>query len=173
MMSDAQVFAHLFDYLITARAKLLGWIREQPADVYTRTFPIGMSTMRATLLHVATAEWGYTNRLRGRDYAMSDSPFTAERHPGLESFAAAWDAQRPVTRETLAALGDPARPVEYVTRAFGPALRIQAPAGGIAGQLLFHEVHHRAQIMAMLRQAGVKAENLDYSVLMYKRTPAE
>ncbi len=44
-------------------------------------------------------------------------------------------------------------------------------AGRIAGQLLFHEVHHRAQVMAMLRQVGVKAENLDYSVLIFERIP--
>jgi uncharacterized damage-inducible protein DinB len=31
--------------------------------------------------------------------------------------------------------------------------------------------HHRAQVMAMLRQAGAKAENLDYSLLMEERTP--
>ena len=52
-------------------------------------------------------------------------------------------------------------------------MRVGATAGGIAGQLLFHEVHHRAQVMAMLRQAGVAAENLDYSVLMWERTAVE
>jgi|GEM_PF-4090107 len=30
---------------------------------------------------------------------------------------------------------------------------------GIAAQLLFHEVHHRAQVMAMPRQLGIAAEN--------------
>ncbi|MGQ0549944.1 MAG: DinB family protein [Armatimonadota bacterium] len=28
--------------------------------------------------------------------------------------------------------------------------------------MLLHEVHHRAQAMAMLRQLGVEAQNLDY-----------
>ncbi len=28
-------------------------------------------------------------------------------------------------------------------------------------QMLFHEVHHRAQAMAMLRQLGIEAQNLD------------
>ena len=50
-------------------------------------------------------------------------------------------------------------------------MRIRTTAGGIAGQLMFHEVHHRAQVMAMLRQVGVAAENLDYSVLQFERTP--
>ena len=33
------------------------------------------------------------------------------------------------------------------------------------------EIHHRAQAMAMLRQLGVPAQDLDYSFLMYDRTP--
>jgi uncharacterized damage-inducible protein DinB len=28
--------------------------------------------------------------------------------------------------------------------------------------MLMHEIHHRAQAMAMLRQLGVEAQNLDY-----------
>ena len=164
-------FAYFFDYLVTARAKLLDWVRGQPAEVYTRTFAIGLGSIRATLLHVAASEYGYVQRLSGRDYDIKDNPFTAERLPELEPFLAAWDRQRPITREALAALDDPGRPIEYVARFFTPPVRIRTVAGGIAGQLLFHEVHHRAQVMAMLRQAGVKAENLDYSVLMVERLP--
>jgi uncharacterized damage-inducible protein DinB len=52
-------------------------------------------------------------------------------------------------------------------------MRVRATAGGIAGQMLFHEVHHRAQVMAMLRQVGVAAENLDYSVLIWDRIPID
>ena len=52
-----------------------------------------------------------------------------------------------------------------------PPVRMRATAGGVASQLLFHEVHHRAQVMAMLRQVGVAAENLDYGVLMFERSP--
>ena len=53
-----------------------------------------------------------------------------------------------------------------------PPLRIRTTTGGIAAQLLFHEIHHRAQAMAMLRQLGVPAQDLDYSFLMYEWTPA-
>lgn len=164
-------FAHFFDYLIKARARLLEWVAAQPASVYTQAFPIGLGSIRATLVHVAAAEWGYTQRLTGKDYGSGDIPFTVERLPEFEAFAAAWDRQRPPTRQALANLGDPGRRVEYVSRAFAPPLRIRTTAGGIGGQVLFHEVHHRAQVMAMLRQVGVKAENLDYSVLAYERTP--
>ncbi len=171
MSAPSVNFAHFFDYLVTARGRLLEWVGAQPASAYTQTFPIGLGSIRATLLHTAAAEWGYTQRLAGTDYEPKDNPFTVERLPEFEAFAAAWDRQRPVTSRVLADLGDPARPIETVSRMFTPPMRIRATAGGLAGQLLFHEIHHRAQVMAMLRQVGVKAENLDYSVLMFGRTP--
>ncbi len=170
-MSTPVEFAHFFDYLTKARGKLLDWVRAQPAGVYTQAFPFGMGSIRATLVHVAAAEWGYTQRLTGKDYGPGDNPFTVEHHPEFAAFAAAWDARRPVVRQTLANIGDPARRIEAVMRTWTPPVRIRATAGGIAGQLLFHEVHHRAQVMAMLRQVGVKAENLDYSVLEFERSP--
>ena len=166
-------FAYFFDYLVLARGKLLGWVREQPPDVYTRVFPIGLGSIRATLVHTAASEFGYTQRLSGVDYDPKDNPFSVDRLPELELLLAAWDRQRPVTREALVNLGDPSRPIEYVTRVFTPPLRIHTIAGGIAGQLLFHEIHHRAQVMAMLRQSGVQAENLDYSLLMVERSPID
>ena len=164
-------FADFYEYLVKARETLLGWIREQPPAVYTQKFPIGKGTIQATLIHIASSEYGYVHRLRGRGYLPEDNPFDYEQLPELEPFLAAWDRQRPVTRETLASIGDPNRPIEYVTKFFQPPMRIRTVAGGIAGQLLFHEIHHRAQVMAMLRQVGVKAENLDYSLLMMERLP--
>ncbi len=171
MSTSSVPFSHFFDYLVTARGRLLEWVREQPPAVYVQTFPVGRGSIRATLVHTAGAEWGYTQRLTGKDYGPGDNPFTVERFPEFEAFASAWETQRPVTRQALVNLGEPARPIEVVSRVFTPPMRIRTTAGGIAGQLLFHEVHHRAQVMAMLRQVGVKAENLDYSVLMFERTP--
>ncbi len=173
-MSTSPVdFAHFFDYLVEARGRLLEWVRAQPPEVFTQLFSIGKGSIRVTLVHIAAAEWGYVQRLRGEDYGPGDNPFTVEKLPEYDGFAEAWKRQAPITRETLVRLDDPARPIEYVSRVFGPPTRIRTTAGGIAGQLLFHEVHHRAQVMAMLRQVGVKAEDLDYSILIYERTILE
>ncbi len=171
MAAASADFAHFFDYLVKARRKLLEWVRSQPLSVYTQTFPIGLGSIRTTLLHIAAAEWAYVKRMAGRDVALADSPFTPERLEQFEPFRAAWEQQVPVTRAALAHLGDPGRAVEFTSRVGAKPTRARATAAGIAGQMLFHEVHHRAQVMAMLRQAGVAAENLDYSVLMFERTP--
>ncbi len=169
-MSAATVdLGQYFDYLCTARATLLGWVGSQPAEAYTRSFPFGMGSIRATLLHTAAAQWGYTERLEGREYRMADNPFAVDKLPELEPFVAAWSALNPRTRRALSDLGDGSRRIEYTSPEFDPPRRFRATAGGLAAQLLFHEVHHRAQVMAMLRRLGVAAENLDYSMLMFER----
>ena len=164
-------FVHFFDYIVTARAQLIDWVRSTPADVYVREFPIGLRSIRATFVHLAATEWNYANRLAGVDYGPGDNLFTVDAYPVLDSLAEVWQRQSQVTRHTLAAMGDASRSIEYVSRSFSPPMKTETTAGGIAGQLLFHEVHHRAQVMAMLREVGVAAENLDYSILMFERLP--
>jgi uncharacterized damage-inducible protein DinB len=164
-------FAHFFDYLVLARQPLFNWVTEQPTEIYVRPFPFGLGSIRATLLHVAEVEWGYAQRLTGKDHLRTASPFTAERHPALPSLISAWDTQRPATRRALAEIRDPGRPIEYVSRNFSPPRHIRTTGGAIAWQMLFHEVHHRAQVMTMLRLTGVPAQDLDYRRLMWERTP--
>jgi uncharacterized damage-inducible protein DinB len=163
-----------FEYLTAARGRLLGWVRDlevERSGAYAQPFPFGLGSIRSTLLHVAAAEWAYVERLAGRDFPLTDSPFTPDRLPEFEPFARAWDAQAVRTAAAIRALGDPARPVEFISRA-GPApVRARTTAGEIALHMVLHEVHHRAQVMAMLRMSGVRAENLDYSFVAFVRTP--
>jgi uncharacterized damage-inducible protein DinB len=161
--------AEAYDYLVVARGTLLDWIRPLTPEQYAREFPIGHKSIRATLVHVASAEWGYVRRLRGEPVPPPDErPFA--RYAG-EPFAAlerAWAGQAEETRRTLREVRDWAQPLEGVTSAGERRRRFRTTTGGVALQLLFHEVHHRAQVMAMLRQLGIAAENLDYSVLGFQ-----
>lgn len=163
----------LFDYLATARRQVLGWVGAQPPGVYTQPFPVGHRSIRATLLHIAAAEWAYVERLAGRDHPLSESPFTEETLPTFEPLAGAWEQQAARTRAAINSLGDVRRPVEFISRAGPVPMRVRATAAEIVLHMALHEMHHRAQVMAMLRQVGVKAENLDYSILAFTRTPLE
>jgi hypothetical protein len=48
-------------------------------------------------------------------------------------------------------------------RGTGTLLRVGFTPETLAFQLFYHEVHHRAQAMAMLRQLGIAAEGLDFN----------
>lgn len=164
--------AHLYEYLAKAREKLLDWVRPLSMEQYTREFPFGLKTLRDTMVEIPLAEWTYVHRLRGEDVPpWEDRPFARYYTADFVPLENAWREQAEETRATLRQISDWARPVEYVARSRKePPERIRTTTGGIAAQLLFHEIHHRAQAMAMLRHLGVAAENLDYSLLMYHST---
>jgi uncharacterized damage-inducible protein DinB len=158
-----------YEILTQAREKLFGWLDQVvPAD-YTKPFPFGyMNTMRATLLHTASAEWGYTRRLRGEP--PTERYFTEERFPAFPELRQAWTEMQPETRAMISAERDWDRSLEFeFTTADGRTWHYKGTAGGQLMQMYYHEVHHRAQIMSMLRMLGVAAQNLDYSAFAFER----
>jgi uncharacterized damage-inducible protein DinB len=174
MMGDQAGFnpAYLYEYLAKARAKLLDWVRPLTPEQYTKEFSFGRKTLRATLVEIPMSEWSYIRRIREEPTglkAQEDHPFWKYYKTDFAPLETAWRELAEDTRRTLRRITDWSKPIEY-SPLNDPKLRIRTITGGIAGQLLFHEIHHRAQAMAMLRLLGVPAENLDYSILMVERT---
>ncbi|HEY3248683.1 MAG TPA: DinB family protein [bacterium] len=163
---------HLHDYVVTARAKLLDWVRPLTLEQYTQEFPLGLKTMRKTMVEIASGEWTYTRRLRGEELPpVDDRPFHRFEDTDFAALEPVWREETEQTGRMLREITDWTTPVEYLVRVPDrPVIRIQTTTGGIAAQMLFHEIHHRAQAMAMLRQLGIPAQNLDYSLFMYHRT---
>ena len=61
---------HLYSYLVKAREKLLDWVRPLTLDQYTQEFPLGLKTLRNSLVEIPQAEWTYVQRLRPRDLGL-------------------------------------------------------------------------------------------------------
>jgi uncharacterized damage-inducible protein DinB len=162
----------VYEYLAKARAKLLDWIRPLTMEQYTKEFTFGKKTIRDTLVEIPLAEWLYGMRLVGEPAPPRDEqPFVKYYRTEFGPLEDAWRELADRTRRLLSNERDWSRPVEYVFRPLNrPAIQIRTTAGGIATQMICHEVHHRAQVMALLRQFGIAAENLDYSALMVQRT---
>ena len=159
-------YGRVYDVLGQAREKLFDWVRPLSATQYTQSFPFGLHTLQTTMVELAGTERWLAMRIREETFPVpfswDDWPISEQTCPTFADLERVWRAQMPETRATLAAITDPDRVVE--TRLIGRErlTTYRAAQGDLAMQLLMHEVHHRAQAMAMLRQFGIVAEDLDY-----------
>lgn len=173
-MTGAEGFTPIafYEYLVVARRKLLDWVRPLTHEQYTKEFPFGRKTVRDTLVEIPFAEWSYGTRLIGESVPPSrdQHPFGRFYTTDFAPLEQAWHELTERTRGVLRETRDWNRMLEWRTTATPPAI-VRSTPGGIAIQMMAHEVHHRAQVMAMLRQLGIAAQNLDYSILMFQREP--
>ncbi|OFX12694.1 MAG: hypothetical protein A2V59_05345 [Armatimonadetes bacterium RBG_19FT_COMBO_69_19] len=159
--------ADAYDYLVETRGQLFNRVSRLSQRQYTREFPFARHSIRATLVHVLDSESWYARILAGEPEA-GRSPFAAIRTSPFPALREAWEHQARRTREVLARPGDPDRRIEHVSvegRMYSHRLR--TTAAGVVTQLLFHEVHHRAQVMMMLRALGVPLQSIDYNLLRW------
>jgi uncharacterized damage-inducible protein DinB len=163
-------FVRVYEILKEARQRLFGWVRPLSQEKYTQSFPFGFRTLHATLIEIARVEHFYGKRLREEPLpSWDDYPISETRQPTFGELERVWTALAGETRATLAGITDWN---QTVTRRIDQADKIivsTATKADLATQLLFHEVHHRAQAMAMLRQLGVEAQDLDYLHFAAKR----
>lgn len=163
---------HLYDYLVRAREELFNAIRPLPAAAYTQAFPFGLGSISRTLPHMLNAEWVYTYRIRAlATPPRSEAPVSDDNPPLFPELEAAWRAQAERTRAVLAGIRDWSKSYEYQRDWDGVQMLITGTPAEFFAQLFTHEIHHRAQVMSMLRQLGAPAQDLDYSILMIKRRP--
>ncbi len=172
MTEDVRGFtpAEIYEYLVESRGKLLDWVRPLTLAQYTQVFPFGKKTIRETLVEIPFAEWSYGARLIGESIASLDEhPFRKYYQTEFAPLEPAWRELADRTRRILQEERDWTRAVEWRPIVTQRPTVMRATAGGIATQMMLHEVHHRAQVMAMLRQLGIPAQNLDYSILKFER----
>jgi len=166
-------FVRVYDILAQAREKLFGWTRPLSQAQYIQPFPFGLRTLRATLIEIARVELIYGMRLREEPLPpppLPDTfPISETRQPTFADLEKAWTAQAKETRATLAGTNDWTRTVPRRFEQGDKIVISTASKADLATQMLMHEVHHRAQAMAMLRQLGVEAQNLDYMAFAAKR----
>ena len=160
--------ADAYDYLVEARQRVFDQVRPLPQTEYTKRLSFGHGSIRATLVHIADTEWWYASMLEGAPAPEERSPFRSFSRTGFKPLEAAWGNLAARTRRVLRAQTAWGRPVEdrWTTKRWKRGVR--TTADGVALQLFFHEVHHRAQVMTMLRLLGAPIQGLDYSLLHWE-----
>ena len=159
----------LYEYGYWANAKLFPVIAQLTPEQFTHAVVGGHGSIRNTIVHVMSAEWGWISRCGGpeRGPALKPADFST-----VESVLETWKKVEGYVREFLARISDAdlARDVEFSL----PGLEKRSMA---IGELLqhgaIHAVHHRGQVAVLLRMLGHTPGNFD--LLFYdaeRRAPA-
>lgn len=149
----------LFDYGYWANRTLFDVVAQLSEEEFTRQVAGSYGSVRNTLVHMLSAEWGWLDRCGGRKRGPA---LKADDYPTFESIRATWAEVESYVREFLGTLKDDDVD-RYVEFTLGE-LR-----GGRVGALLQHAanhgVHHRGQVALLLRALGYAPGNFD--ILFY------
>lgn len=166
----------IYDYLTTSRDRVFDAARPLSPEQWSRKFSFGLGSIASTLTHIMISEWYYVQRITGTVVPPYEQwPIKYEHPPEFEAIETTWRGQAPATRAAVAAERDWNRPVTWTgfPDSQGKRFTINTTPGDLFTQLALHEVHHRAQLMAMLRELGRPLEDLDFNALMFDRQPFE
>jgi uncharacterized damage-inducible protein DinB len=150
-----------FDYGYWANARLLSVISQLTPEEFTRDVAGSYGSIRNTLVHMLSAEWGWLDRCGGglpRGPALKGDDF-----PTLAPIVEAWTRVEAQVRAFLAALTDEdlGRVVEFTLPQSGTRAAL---LGDLLEHAANHGVHHRGQIALLLRVLGHAPGNVDLLV---------
>jgi uncharacterized damage-inducible protein DinB len=168
----------IYDYLTKARQRVLDAVRPLTPEQYQHQFTFGLKTIGSTLTHIMISEWYYVERIEERTVPSYDQwPIKYESPPGFEIIESTWRKQAKNVRASIAAQRDWNRRITWLSfpNDEGKRFHITVTPGDLFTQLALHEVHHRSQLMVMLRElsgAGSPVQDIDYNAMMFERREA-
>ena len=151
----------LFDYGYWANSKLFAVISQLTPEQFTQPVAGSYGSIRNTMVHVLSAEWGWLDRCGGPERGARLNP---DDYPTVESLVESWNRVEGHIREFLATLKDEdlTRDVEFTIG--GPEKR-SMPLGHLMQHAAVHGIHHRGQVALLLRLLGHTPGNFD--ILFY------
>lgn len=166
-MTNVKDLRALFDYGYWANGKLFEVVSRLTPEEFTRCVAGGYDSVRNTMVHVLSAEWGWLDRCggapRGRTLVASD-------YPTVASLIERWRQVEANVRQFLSNLKDQDldRMIEFSFRG-GPNYSMRL--GDLMHHAAIHGIHHRGQIALLLRSLGRVPGNFDL-LFYYSRSDA-
>ena len=151
-----ETLRQLYDYAYWANGQLLDVVRKLTPEEFTKSVAGGWGSVRTTLVHTMSAEWGWLGRSGGTERGPRLDP---EKFPTVESLVEQWDEVRTDALEFLATLSDDDLDRQVDFELGGHPLSMTV--GEMLSHAMVHGVHHRGQVAMMLRQLGHVPGNFD------------
>jgi len=146
-----------YDYNYWANARLFAVMRQLTPEQFTRNVAGSYGSIRNTLVHTMSAEWGWIGRCGG---PARGPQLKGEDYPTLDAVVDQWAVVEGYAREFLGTLRD-----DDLERIVTYDLPSVAKGAGTVGEFLQHAanhtVHHRGQVALLLRALGVAPVNVD------------
>jgi uncharacterized damage-inducible protein DinB len=148
----------MYDYHYWANQGLIGVVSQLTTEQFTQSVAGSYGSIRNTLVHVLSAEWGWLDRCGG---PKRGERLRAEDYPTVASLVRAWTWVEAQFRGFLSGLTDDdlSRDVEFAIGG-GPSQSI--PVGDLLQHAAVHAVHHRGQVAMLLRMLGHVPGNVDW-----------
>jgi uncharacterized damage-inducible protein DinB len=142
-----------------ANAKLLAVVSGLTPEQFTQHVAGSYGSVRNTLVHMLSAEWGWLDRCGGPPPARG-AALKADDFPTLESITSKWTIVESNARAFLTTLTDDdlRRVIEFNLPQTGPR---SALVGDLLEHAANHGVHHRGQLALLLRGLGRTPGNVD------------
>jgi len=150
-------FQGLYEYTYWANGKILAVVSQLTDEEFVRTVAGSYGSVRNTMVHMMSAEWGWFDRCGG---APKRGPaLKADDYPTAASLVERWQAVEGYARTFLSGLHDSDldRAIEF---SFGGPAQSQV-LGDLLQHVFVHSVHHRGQVSVLLRTLGRAPGNVD------------
>lgn len=151
----------LYDYGYWADRKLFEVIYRIPPEQFTQSVGGALGSIRNTLVHIMSAEWGWLERCGG---PKRGPKLNANDYPTVESVRETWNKIEQYTRKFLSELTDDdiGRNAEYLN---DKGEKRAMPLGELMQHAANHGTHHRGQVAMILRLLDHTPGNFD--ILFY------
>lgn len=155
----------LYDYHYWANRQLVSVVSRLTGEEFTQPVAGSYGSIRNTLVHVLSAEWGWLERCGG---AKRGARLNPQDFPTVAALVQTWARVEEHVRRFLAGLDadDLAREIAF---SLGDGPRQSMPLGDLMRHAALHAIHHRGQVALLLRASGHVPGNFDLILYLGER----
>jgi uncharacterized damage-inducible protein DinB len=136
---------------------------------FTKHVAGSYGSIRNTLVHIMSAEWGWLDRCGGH---ARGPKLNADDYPTLASIVARWASVEGHMREFFATLTDE-RLSHEIEFSFSPGQKERRTVGQLLQHSANHATHHRGQVSMLMRMLGHAPGDVDLLLFDTTSLPVE